>query len=406
MIKCRFCFSENLFSIIPLGKLPLANALTSALNFNKEINSEYNLEVMLCKECGLAQLKDLVEPKKLFSDYVYFTSNSDAMLLSVAELSKRIIPTLPENAFVVEIASNDGYLLKNYIKAGISVLGIDPAINVAKFANEKGIPTLCDFFNEALAADLSKNKQKADIIHANNVMAHIPDIPDFIRGLKLLLKDNGKIIIEVPYFLDLVEKFEFDTIYHEHIYYFSVKPLKRMFNQSGLDITNIEKITLHGGSLRITIMHSGKQVPEPIVELMIKNEIDSGLYFVENYKDFMKKIIELKNSLNILLKKLKSNGDKIAVYGASAKGTTLLNYFGIGQEIIEFVVDKSHIKHGKFTPGTNLQIFSPSRLIDENISYALLLAWNFVDEIVSQQKEFIDKGGKFIIPLPQVGFIP
>jgi SAM-dependent methyltransferase len=361
---------------------------------------------MLCKECGLAQLKDLVEPKKLFSDYVYFTSNSDAMLLSVAELSKRIIPTLPVNAFVVEIASNDGYLLKNYIKAGISVLGIDPAINVAKFANEKGIPTLCDFFNEALAADLSKNKQKADIIHANNVMAHIPDIPDFIRGLKLLLKDNGKIIIEVPYFLDLVEKFEFDTIYHEHIYYFSVKPLKRMFNQSGLDITNIEKITLHGGSLRITIMHSGKQVPEPIVELMIKNEIDSGLYFVENYKDFMKKIIELKNSLNILLKKLKSNGDKIAVYGASAKGTTLLNYFGIGQEIIEFVVDKSHIKHGKFTPGTNLQIFSPSRLIDENISYALLLAWNFVDEIVSQQKEFIDKGGKFIIPLPQVGFIP
>ena len=285
------------------------------------------------------------------------------------------------------------------------MLGIDPAKNIAKVANENGIPTLCDFFSESLAANLAQSGEKADIIHANNVMAHVPDINDFIKGLKTILKENGKAIIEVPYFLDLVKNFEFDTIYHEHVYYFSVSALKIAFERHGLEIVDIEKIKLHGGSLRLFVSHANRYSINQKIVSMMQDEENFGLYQLSTFRSFMERLAELKMELTQNLKNLKLKGAKIAAYGASAKGTTLLNYFNIGRDIIEFVVDRGFVKNGKFTPGTQLEILSPSKLIEENISHALLLVWNFAEEIMSQQKEFIDTGGKFIIPLPKVEIV-
>ena len=404
MLKCRSCLSDQLSSIIPLGHLPLANALLSSKDHIVE--PKYNLEVMLCGDCGLAQLKDLIDPTALFSNYVYFSSNSDAMLTSAAQLVDQIIPFLKDDSFVVEIASNDGYLLKNYVKAGVKVLGIDPANNIAAVANANGITTRCAFFDEALAIELATSGQKADIIHANNVMAHAPDINGFIKGLKNLLKEDGKIIIEVPYFLDLIKKNEFDTIYHEHVYYFSVRSLKSAFKRHDLEIVDTEKLTIHGGSLRLFVGHQGVFSSTTTTQKMIQEEEVFEPHQPRTFKNFMERLVTLKKELSEKLKELKANGARIAAYGASAKGTTLLNYFEIGRDMIDFVVDRSPAKQGKFTPGTQLEIFPPSKLIEEEITHALLLTWNFADEIIAQQKEFIGKGGKFVIPLPQVQIVP
>ena len=249
MFSCRSC-GASCRSIIPLGLLPLANALLLSVENIEE--HRCNLEVMLCDNCGLAQLRDLIDPKDLFSEYVYFSSNSETMLKFVADLVGRILPELPGNPFIVEIASNDGYLLKNYVKAGIRVLGIDPAHmakNIAKVANEDGIPTLCHFFGEELAAQLASEGKEADVIHANNVMAHVPDINGFIGGVKTLLKPNGYAVIEVPYFLDLVKKLEFDTIYHEHVFYFTVKALSLAFTSHELEIYDLVAMPYRPASL-------------------------------------------------------------------------------------------------------------------------------------------------------------
>lgn len=400
MFKCRSCDSSQTCSIIPLGKLPLANALLASIDNIEE--HHYNLEVMLCNDCGLAQLRDLIDPKDLFSEYVYFSSNSDTMLKSVADLTDKIRPELQADSFVVEIASNDGYLLKNYIKHNIEVLGIDPAQNIAKQANEKGIPTLCEFFGEDLALRLAAEGKKADVIHANNVMAHVPDIKGFIKGIKHLLKPNGQTIIEVPYFFDLVKKLEFDTIYHEHVFYFTVKALKFGFASQELEIFDIEKISIHGGTLRLFVGHAGIFKVKPVIQSMINVEETFGLYQFDTYRVFIEELQKLQKQLHRVLGELKSKKLKLAAYGASAKGTTLLNYFGIGSDYLDFVVDKSVVKQNFYTPGTHLKIKAPLALQEEDVDYALLLAWNFSEEIIEQQQNFVNNGGKFIIPLPEV----
>ena len=398
MLKCRSCQSDNLNSIIPLGEMPLANALTDYPDPNCK---RYNLEVMLCETCGLAQLKDLVNPKELFSHYVYFSSIADTMLKSASDLVNKVIPELSQGAHVVEIASNDGYLLKNYVDQNIQVLGIDPAKNIADFANKKGINTICDFFSSNLSRTLRNENKLADIIHANNVMAHVPDINDFIKGIKTLLKSQGKAIIEVPYLLDLVQKFEFDTIYHEHVYYFALKPLVIAFQRHGLHIFTLEKLPIHGGTLRLYVGHEGVRSENPVIQETLFQEEKSGLFRLETYISFMNNLEGLKKNLNRKLSELKASGNSIAAYGASAKGTTLLNYFNV-YHYLDFIVDKSPAKQSKFTPGTAIKVTHPNCLVNENVSYALLLAWNFASEIIDQQKEFLQKGGKFILPLPEV----
>tara|TARA_R110002095_G_scaffold212443_1_gene201616 strand:- start:3319 stop:4530 length:1212 start_codon:yes stop_codon:yes gene_type:complete len=400
MLNCRSCQSDNFQSIIPLGEMPLANALLKSSSVQNE--SRHNLEVMLCGDCGLAQLRDLIDPKELFSDYVYFSSNSDTMLRSAADLTKQVMKNIPDDALVMEIASNDGYLLKNYIAKDINVLGIDPAQNIAKIANEAGINTLCDFFSKKLADNLVQEDKKADIIHANNVMAHVPDLNDFIQGIQVLLKPLGKAIIEVPYFLDLVKNNEFDTIYHEHVFYFALRPLRLAFERHGLDIFDVEKLEIHGGSLRLFVGHKdARPVATTIREVCVAEEL-YGLAKFETFDKIKLGLHDLKVNLIDVLNQIKSEGGKIAAYGASAKGTTLLNYFGIGKELLDFVVDRSPVKQGLYTPGTGLEICPVEDLISKKATHALLLAWNFSEEIMAQQKDFIQQGGKFIRPLPTV----
>ncbi len=399
-MNCRLCTQSDLISIIPLGRVPLANAFSSKKITTDE--EKYNLEVMLCKDCGVAQLRNVLDPKDLFSHYIYFSSYSDTMLLSAKILVDRFAPSLLKNAFVIEVGSNDGYLLKNYKRYGIHVLGIDPARNITKKSCAIGIPTLCNFFNETLAEDLKNKKMQADIIHANNVMAHVPDINSFVAGLKLLLKNTGYAIIEVPYLYDLVKNLQFDTIYHEHVYYFSVRPLKQLFTNYNLEIFDIERISIHGGSLRIFVGHKGKKIVKEVVNDLAQKETQFGLYEASTYQTFMENVNVLKLNLINFLNDLKEKQKRIAAYGASAKGTTLLNCFGIGENTLDFIVDRNPEKQGLFTPGTSLEIKFPEALLEQKIDYALLLTWNFMDEILHQQKKFRDIGGQFIIPLPNV----
>lgn len=399
--RCRFSGSSNCVSVIPLGEMPLANALLrNKADAKHEVRC--NLEVMLCRDSGLVQLRDLIPPEELFSDYVYFSSNSQTMLESVADLAQRYIPKLDKNSLVVEIASNDGYLLKNYVAAGIPVLGIDPARNIAKVANDAGIRTVCDFFGQPLAEKLVADGFKADIIHANNVFAHVPDINSFVAGIKIMLAADGVAIIEVPYLGDLVKKREFDTIYHEHVYYFSVTALTKIFAAHRLQITDIEKLSIHGGTLRLFVNHDGFAPPSAVVAAYIKDERDARLHEEETYRALVSEIDALRQEFLATLADLKAQGASIAAYGASAKGTTLLNYFGVPQEMIDFIVDKSPAKQGLYTPGTHIEILSPEALLTRKPDYTVLLAWNFADEILRQQQAYRDQGGKFIIPIPHV----
>jgi SAM-dependent methyltransferase len=398
---CKICSSTDLHSIIPLGKLPLANALLK----KPRKQEAYNLEVLLCTQCGLAQLKDLIPPSALFVEYVYFSSNSETMLSSAKDLTQTIMKDLPEDAFVVELASNDGYLLKNYVQENIHVLGIDPAKNIAEEANKKGIPTLSDFFTEALSHKIVENNGKANIIHANNVLAHVPALQDFVAGIKNLLKEDGFAVIEVPYFLDLVQKLEFDTIYHEHVFYFGLKPLRQLFKNHNLHIFDYEKLSIHGGTCRLFIGHDHIHKEFSQLDGLIQQEEKCALYQLKTFEKFMENLATLKNNVKNQLELLKKANKKIAAYGASAKGTTLLNFFDIPVDVIEFVVDRSIAKQGLYTPGKNFAILHPDELIKHNIDVAFLLSWNFKEEIVRQQKEFLDKGGKFLCPLPEVEYI-
>jgi len=401
MLICRSCQSKDLVSVIQLGDSPLANGLLKEESLSKE-EPVFNLEVMLCTGCGLAQLKDIVPPESLFSEYLYFSSNSPTMVNSAKRLVNTLATGLDQQSQVVEIASNDGYLLQHYLSHNINVLGVEPAKNIAKIANDKGIKTVSEFFSKSFANQLVKDGVKADIIHANNVMAHVPNIVDFVQGLKILLKNNGQIVVEVPYLKDLVQKLEFDTIYHEHVYYFSLKPLVELFERNGLQIFDVEKLNIHGGSLRLFICHKGEVDVSDAVTSILSEEDEIGICSVDYFRDFMQKLSDLKSDLKKVLKDLKGQGKKIAAYGASAKGTTLLNFFNIGGDVLDFVADKSRVKQGYYTPGTKLCIKPPASLQADNVDYALLLTWNFAEEIMKEQDSFIKNGGKFIMPLPAV----
>jgi len=309
---------------------------------------------------------------------------------------------------VVEVGSNDGYLLQYYKQAGIPVLGIEPAANIARIAeSERGIPTLCEFFSETLAEQLRQQGRRADIIHANNVLAHVPDLNGVVRGLKLLLQETGIAILEVPYVKDMIDLCAFDTIYHEHLCYFSLTALDRLFSRHGLIIHDVERRDIHGGTLRLYGSHESGRVSDRSSEWaqLLQEEIEWGVGDPGFYLGFGAKVAALRHQLVTLLRDLKSQGQRIAVYGASAKGSTLLNYFRIGPETIDYVVDRSTVKQGYYTPGTHLPIYPPEKLLEDLPDYTLLLTWNFVDEILAQQAEYRRRGGRFIIPIPELQVI-
>jgi SAM-dependent methyltransferase len=407
VVVCRSCGANNLAPILSLGDTPLANALLNEDQLGQP-EATYPLDLVLCTACSLVQITATVPAEELFGEYLYFSSFSDTMLRHASSLVERMVAErrLGGANRVVEIASNDGYLLQYYKKAGVEVLGVEPARNIARVAREKGIPTVCEFFSAEVAVRLASEGKRADVIHAHNVLAHVSDLNGVVRGLATLLAPGGVAIVEAPYVKELIDRTEFDTIYHEHLCYFSLTALDSLFRRHALSITNVENVAIHGGTLRIFATPSRENVPVAgAVTALLAEETAWGVGTQASYREFSDNVKGIRLQLRSVLGGLKDSGRTVAAYGASAKGSTLLNYAGIGGETLDFVADRSTVKQGRYTPGTHLPIYPAERLLEAMPDYVLLLTWNFADEILEQQSEYRARGGKFVIPIPDVRLV-
>ncbi len=394
---CRSCGCPRGELVLDLGVQPLANNFLLPQDLGKP-EPRFPLRVFVCPDCWLLQLTDLVPPVELFSEYLYFSSFSDAMLRHASAAAERHCAEMQLGAEsrVVEVASNDGYFLRYFQAAGVPCLGVEPALNIAKVAREKGIETWTEFFGLDLAQRLVRERGHADLILANNVFAHAPDINDFVGGLRELLKSGGRIVIEVPYGVELVEQTEFDTIYHEHVFYFTLTALVPLFHRHQLEIFRVERIPIHGGSLRIFAGHAGAQSVLPEVAALLAEERSKGVDQWAFYGSFSDQVRQLKADLLRQIDTCKQGGHSIAAYGASAKGSTLLNYFGIGPATLDYLVDRNPLKHGLYSPGMKIPVRDTDAIGSEKPDVLLVLAWNFFDEIHGQQAEFLKAGGRFL----------
>jgi SAM-dependent methyltransferase len=397
---CRACGGGELVEILAFGDMPLSDGLRTEAQL-KEHEHQFPLTVVFCPACSLVQIRETVDPSILFgADYPYFSSFSDAWLRHCRENALELADARKLNAssLVVEIASNDGYLLRNYVERGIPVLGIDPAPGPAAAARKAGVAVREDFFGRRLAEQLVAEGHRADVIHGNNVLAHVADLQGVVDGIRTLLKDDGVAVIEAPYVRDLIDHCEFDTIYHEHLCYFSVTAVSRLFASRGLTLVDVRRLPTHGGSLRMYVQRAGK--PSAAVEKLLAEEKALGLDRAAYYQDFAARARAVQQSLNALLKSLKAQGKRIAGYAAAAKGTIMLNSARIDRSLLEYVVDRNVHKHGKYMPGVHQPIYDTAKLAEDAPDYLLLLAWNFKDEIMRQQQDYADRGGQFIVPIP------
>jgi len=399
--RCRSCGSSDLAPVLDLGTQPLANAYREPGDVSEE--ALYPLALCRCRGCSLVQLTGTIPPKKMFDTYTYFSSYSSTMVDSMRVLAKRLTAQrkLTADDLVVEIASNDGYLLKHYVELGVPVLGVEPAQNVAAVARQSGVPTLAEYFTQRLGSELAGSGRAASVIHANNVMAHVPEINDFVAGISAALRPDGVAIVETPYLVRFVEDREFDTTYHEHVFYYSLTAVSSLIERHGLTIADVEQIPLHGGSLRLFIQHAGHPCSER-VKMLLESESERGVTTDEYYADFAKRVDELKTEVTDLIRRLRAEGATVAAYGAAAKGTVLLNHFGLDHHTIDFVVDRSVHKQGLVMPGVHIPILAAEELERRRPDYTLLLAWNFADEILEQQEGYRAAGGTFIVPVPTI----
>jgi SAM-dependent methyltransferase len=400
---CRACGGRLTVTMADLGLQPASNAfLESPAAFQHE--KRYPLRAKACEVCKLVQIDYDVAPQELFGNYVYFSSYSDDWLAhakAYCEMARRRFALGP-SSLVVELASNDGYLLKNFLGMGIPVLGIDPSDTVAAAAAKIGVPTLVEFFGKKIAGDLARQGRRADLIIGNNVLAHVPQLNDFVAGMALLLRENGNITIEFPHLLELVKHVEFDTIYHEHFSYFSVYAIEQVFSRHGLRIYDVERLPTHGGSLRIFAAHAARTDLKDSASLgeVRAQESAAGLQDLATYAKFSKRVEECRDSLQAFLATAKREGKRIAAYGAAAKGNTLLNFCGVTSADIAFVADRNPHKQNKFLPGTHIPVVSPEELMQAKPDYVLILPWNLRDEIQHQLAGIRAWGGRFVTPVP------
>jgi SAM-dependent methyltransferase len=402
---CRSCGATLRHTFVDLGMSPLANSYVKLEQLN-EPEPFYPLHAYVCAQCFLVQLESVAKPEDIFSDYAYFSSYSDSWLEHARAYTDSITKRFGLNgkSWVVEIASNDGYLLQFFIAKGIPVLGIEPADNVAQAAVQKAIPTLVRFFGEDTARELTNQGKQADLIIGNNVLAHVPNLTGFVRGMKILLHKNGVITLEFPHLMRLMEENQFDTIYHEHFSYFSLLTIRKLFNRHGLKVFDVEELTTHGGSLRIYAGHENdnlRPVGERVKDLLAREE-KVGFTNLEHYLAFGEQVKETKRKFLAFLMAAKADKKSVVGYGAPAKGNTLLNYCGVGTSLIDYTVDRSPHKQGHFLPGTRIPIYAPERISETMPDYLLILPWNLKDEIMEQMSYIRDWNGRFVVPIPEV----
>lgn len=406
--KCRFCEHPLEESFCNLGKTPFSNSYLQKNDLQKG-EVFYPLHAYVCSACHLVQLEEFQKPDQIFSDYAYFSSYSSTWLNHAKEYVNYMVEkySYDSSKYVVEIASNDGYLLQYFKEKDVPVLGVEPAANVAKKAEEKGIPTLVRFFGVETAEQLVASGKKADLLIGNNVLAHVPDINDFVKGMKILLSPKGIITMEFSHLLKLIEENQFDTIYHEHFSYLSLLAVERIFGQHGLRIFDVHQLPTHGGSLRIFACHQedSTKLNQPAVASLKKLELESGLNNLDYYRAFENKVRKVKHELINKLVELKKEGKTIVGYGAPAKGNTLLNYCGVKTDFLDYTVDLSPHKQGLFLPGTHIPIYSPEKIKESKPDFILILPWNLKKEIMNQMKFVSDWNAQWIVPVPYLEII-
>jgi len=404
---CRGCGASLRQTFVDLGAQPLANSYLEPAALNR-MEPFFPLHVRVCGTCFLVQLPEVESPESIFGDYAYFSSFSDLWLRHAEEYVGRMVERLALDAdsHVIEIASNDGYLLQYLVARGVPVLGIEPAANVARVAEERGVPTLVAFFGVETARRLVDEGRGADLIAGNNVLAHVPDLQDFVGGLAIALNPGGTITLEFPHLMRLISERQFDTIYHEHFSYLSLLALEPILSRHGLAVVDVDRLTTHGGSLRLYLRHAGEDVaPTEAVAELRDDEASAGLGELETYVGYAEEVAEVKRDLLDFLIQARRDGRRVVGYGAPAKGNTLLNYCGVRGDLVEYTVDRSPHKQGLFLPGVHLPIHAPERILEDRPDYVLILPWNLADEIVEQLAAVREWGGRFAVPVPRVAVV-